>query len=516
MRFLGTRLMSVASLWVGMLLFLSPVSGGAQAPGAPQTGKPEQQIQERNKLAKQVEELRQAGRFDEAVAVAERTLDLERRAGEGNQARVAEALSRLAELHELRGDWPGAVTRRREALAVRERMDGKDHWRTADARLALAFAMKVAGLGKAEQAKVEGALRKEQEAARLDEQGKEAEEERVALEVVETYRGVIGPESPEVARVWHRIGRVRLRRSDVRGAKEPNEQAVVIRRKALPKDHPNLAKSLGNLGNAQYELREYEAAKRSYEEALAIFRKTLPPDHPDIALSLSNLGWVQHDLRDFAVAKRNLEEALAIYRKARPSGHPDIAWCLNNLGNVQRDLRDYAGARATFEEALAIYRKALPKDHPDIAWCLNNLGNVQRDLRDYPAAKASLEEALAIRRKALPKDDPAIAWSLYNLGNVQRDLRDYPAAKASLEEALAIRRRVLPKDHPDIADCLNNLGNVQTAPAGFCGSEGEPRGGTGHPPQGPAKGPSRSRRQPVQPGKRAGRVAGVCGGQAEP
>ena len=50
-------------------------------------------------------------------------------------------------------------------------MDGKDHWRTADARLMLAFAEKVAGLGQADRAKVAGALRKEQEAARLEAAG---------------------------------------------------------------------------------------------------------------------------------------------------------------------------------------------------------------------------------------------------------------------------------------------------------------------------------------------------------
>jgi len=154
MRFLGTRLMSVASLGIGMLLFLSPVSGGAQAPGAAQTGKPEQQIQERNKLAKQVDELRQAGKFDEAVPVAERALALERQAEGEMNARVADALTRLAELHELRGDWTAALARRRGALVVRERVDGRDHWRTADARLAVAFTEKVGGLGPADRAKV--------------------------------------------------------------------------------------------------------------------------------------------------------------------------------------------------------------------------------------------------------------------------------------------------------------------------------------------------------------------------
>ena len=235
--------------------------------------------------------MRRAGRFDEAVAVAERALELERRTGEAMRGQVAEALARLAELHELRGDWVQAVGRRKEALAIRMQVDGKEHWRTADARLALAFAEKVAGLGQADRAKVGGALRREQEAARLEEQGKFAEAERVALEALETYRAVVGPESAEVARAWHRIGRCRWARHDAGGAKEANERALTIRRKSLPPDHPDIARSLNNLGNVQYKLREYAAAKQSYEQALAISRKSLPQDHPDIAQSLNNLGW---------------------------------------------------------------------------------------------------------------------------------------------------------------------------------------------------------------------------------
>ena len=122
-----------------MMLTTAPMVA-AQAPGLPPRQPPsapqEPQGVERDRLAKQVEELRRAGRLDEAVAVAERALELERQGGEAMQGQVAEALVRLAELHEQRGNWEQAVVRRKEALAIRERMVGKDHWRTADARLA--------------------------------------------------------------------------------------------------------------------------------------------------------------------------------------------------------------------------------------------------------------------------------------------------------------------------------------------------------------------------------------------
>jgi CHAT domain-containing protein/tetratricopeptide (TPR) repeat protein len=435
-------------------------AASAQTAASPPTAK--QELQERQKLIKQIDELRQAGKFDEAVPVAERLLELERRAGNRTTAGVAEALSRLAELAELRGDWSGAIARRKEALAVSEPVNGKDHWRTADARLALAFAEKVASLEVQDRVKVQAALRYEQEAAQLDGQGKFSDAERVALRALEVYRAAIGTGTAEVARVWHRIGRARRGQEDSARAKEAAELALAIRRKLLPGVHPRIADSLFNLGLDQQSLRQYAAAKASHEEALEIYRKTRPANDPDLADTLSSLGFVRYALREFAAAKTNHEEALVIRRKALPKDHPDIAQSLYDLGNLQYELRQYAAARASHEEALAIRRKILPTVHPDITYSLNNVGMVQQALREYAAAKASFEEALAIRRKALPKNDPRIADSLNNLGVVQQALREYAAATASHEEALAVRRKALPNDDPDIAQSLNNLGTLHS------------------------------------------------------
>jgi tetratricopeptide (TPR) repeat protein len=231
------RYSPVAPLGLAVLLLRGTQAAEAQAPGPPPALKPEQ-VPDRDRLIRQADELRRAGKLAEAVPVAERVLELERRTGGEMTAGVADALTRLAELHELRGDWRGATARRKEALAVRERVDGKDHWRTADARLALASAEKVSGLNQAKQAKVASALRQEQAAARLFAQGQYEQAERVTREALAIYQAVVGPESAEAARAWHLLGRTYLRRGDPRGAKEPNDQALRIRRKLLPGEPP--------------------------------------------------------------------------------------------------------------------------------------------------------------------------------------------------------------------------------------------------------------------------------------
>jgi CHAT domain-containing protein/tetratricopeptide (TPR) repeat protein len=493
---------------LGFVLLISPLAARAadevQAKGrSPElTAEQRAKLTERDGLVREAEELRGQGKYAEALERATRALRLTRQVRGDESLEAAEDLARVAELHELSGDFKPAVQTRRQVLALRQKLDGEQHWRTGDARRALAFAEKLARLNEEQRAKVVAALRKGQEALRLDQQGKYAEAERKAVEVLATFQELLRKDCAESARMWDLLGSARWGRHDARGAKEAMERALGMRQAVLEKVHPDLGWSLYdlgmvlqdlsdlkgarahleeavriwkasmgrdhllagiglyNLGNMQYELREYAAAKKSYEEALAISRKGWPPDSTDIAASLNSLGNVQVKLREYAAAKKSYAEALAIHRKALPQDHPYIAGSLNNVALAQENLREYAAAKKSYEEALAIFRKALPQS-PPMAMSLNNLGNLQLRLREYAAAKKSYEEALAIRRKVLPKDHPDIALSLIGLGNLQYELREYAGAKKSYEEALAIRRKVLPEDHPDIALSLINLGTVR-------------------------------------------------------
>jgi tetratricopeptide (TPR) repeat protein len=216
--------MSAASLELVLLLFVSTRLVGAQTPGPPPASEQEK-LTETERLIRQVDELRRAGKFDEAVSAVERAVELERLSTGPMHTRVAEALARLAELQELRGDWDQAKVRLREVLVIREQVDGQSHWRTDDARQTLAFATQAASLGAVDRAKVKGALLKEQEAARLEAKGEYSEAEHVGLEALETYRAAIGTEIAAVARMWHFIGRVRLERKDTRGAGEATRRA---------------------------------------------------------------------------------------------------------------------------------------------------------------------------------------------------------------------------------------------------------------------------------------------------
>ena len=118
----------------------------------------------------------------------------------------------------------------------------------------------------------------------------------------------------------------------------------------------------------QVALREYAAAKQSHEQALAIRRKALPPDHPDIASESEQPGGACRSScgsmrRRSRAMSRRWPSAARPCRRTTPIS-PEVCttwgWCSD-------ELREYAAAKQSHEQALAIRRKALPPDHPDIA-----------------------------------------------------------------------------------------------------------------------------------------------------
>ena len=315
--------------------------------------------------------------------------------GEAMGGQVAEAMARLAELRRLRGDYAARAVRRRKkkpwpsAWAWMGRTTGgrpTPGWPWRSPRRWPAWGRRIG-------TRLGGALRREQEAARLEEQDKCGEAERVASEALETYRAVVGPESAEVARAWHRIGRCRWARHDVGGAKEANERALTIRRKVLPGTHPDLGRSLNNLGLAESRLGNKRRAREFLEEAVRIWRSSLESSSPLTAggsptweTCSTRCGIMR---RPSSAIRRRWRSAASPCQRTTPispAACTTWGWCSTRCGSMQQPCR-------AIGQALAIRRKSLPPGHPDIARSLISLGNVQYELREYAAAKQSYEQA---------------------------------------------------------------------------------------------------------------------------
>ena len=239
------------------------------------------------------------------------------------------------------------------------------------------------------------------------------------------------------------------------------QRALAIREKAFGPNDPYVAISLNNLGLFYDHRGRYADAEPLLKRALAICDKVLDPDHPDIAVSLNNLATLYSRQGRYADAEPLFKRALALREKALgPDDNPEIAFLLNNLGTNYNEQGRYEDAWPLLKRSLEMREKLLGPDHPDVFASLNALAFLSESQSLHAEAEWLSKRSLAISEKALGPDHPDVAVSLNNLATLYSRQGRYADAEPLFKRALAINERALGPDHPYVAATLNSLAEL--------------------------------------------------------
>ena len=378
--------------------------------------------------------LYEAGRYEQAIPLWRKALELGEREFGPDHPTTAVLINNLANLYRAQGSYAKAESLYMRALAINEKALGPDHPSVATGLNNLAML--------------------------YNEQGSNEAAEPLYKRALAIYEKALGPDHPNVATSLNNLAALYGSQGLYEAAAPLQKRALAIYEKALGPDHPSVALSLNNLAELYHAQGRYETAVPLLKRALAIQEKVLGPDHPDVAQSLNNLAELYRAQGRYEAAEPLHKRALAIWEKALGPDHPDVATSLNNLAALYGSQGLYEAAAPLQKRALAIYEKALGPDHPSVAMSLNNLAALYESQGRYEAAEPLHKRALAIREKALGPDHPHVALSLNNLALLYHAQGRYETAVPLLKRALAIQEKVLGPDHPDVAQSLNNLAGL--------------------------------------------------------
>ncbi|MDR1705013.1 MAG: toll/interleukin-1 receptor domain-containing protein [Clostridiales bacterium] len=213
-------------------------------------------------------------------------------------------------------------------------------------------------------------------------------------------------------------------------------------------------------GVGLYKCGQYDGALELYNKALVVKEKALGKEHPSTATTYNNIALVYDNQGDYRAALEWHEKARAIYEKVLGNEHPDTATTYNNIAGVYDNQGDYRAALEWNEKARVVREKALGKEHPNTATTYNNIALVYNNQGDYRAALEWYMKALAIDEKVSGKEHPSTATTYNNIAGVYDNQGDYRAALEWYKKALDIDERVSGKDHPDTATTYNNIAVV--------------------------------------------------------
>jgi eukaryotic-like serine/threonine-protein kinase len=250
------------------------------------------------------------------------------------------------------------------------------------------------------------------------------------------------------ARMLDVIGQMQHDLGEFRDAQWMLERAVAIRRALGEPGALDLAQSLLNLAAVHRSRSEQAEARPLVEEALAIRRRALPADHPQVADAVYELGLVAATNRELEARYR---EALVMLQRTGAMPERQLR-LLNGLATSLRRQGRYAEAVASDREALRLAEREFGPQHFRTGYAMIHLGDQVRDLQqDLDAAERLYRRGLELMREGLGDDHLELVHGLGALAEVLARRGEHAEAERLLREALRIRVGTLGDRHPVVA-----------------------------------------------------------------
>jgi tetratricopeptide (TPR) repeat protein len=359
-------------------------------------------------LQTKVEELFRAGKYADAVSLAQRALALRENALGPNHSDVATSLSWLAGVYQAQGRYAETEPLYQRSLAIQEKALGRDHPEVGTALNNLA------GL--------------------YHNQGRYKEAEPLFQRSLAIREKALGRDHPYVAQSLNNLAELYRDEGRYADAEPLYKRSLAILEKALGRDHPDVAVALNNLALLYDSEARYADAEPLYQRSLAIREKALGRDHPNVATALNNLAELYRGEGRYADAEPLYQRSLAIYEKAFGRDHPNVALSLNNLALLYDEQARYADAESLLQRSLAIRERALGPDHPYVAGSLNNLAKLYRNQGRYAEALPLVQRVIVQGRAK-----PAVALPVL-IGAQHNKLI---SAETALDDSLNVAQRAL-------------------------------------------------------------------------
>jgi CHAT domain-containing protein len=392
----------------------------------------------------------------------------------GADVKQANSLRKAIIDAEKAGRWSDAVTAAEQALALRTRAQGAEHYLTIDADWKVKTLRRIQAMTGEERASLKLRDDTDKRVAALYEEKKYADAQPLLEESLAITRRLYGEDHPDTAAGYRNLGTNLEIRKKYTAAQPIFANVLAIRRRIYTADHPLTADACSKLALNYSALGKLDAAQPLFEQALAIHRHLAGDGQFETAKSYNLLAANLDAQGKYAEARPLHERGLAIRRRLFGDDSVEAAVAYTNLATNLEGRGIYAEAQPLCEKALAIYRQRYGENHTETAEAYMHLAGALSIQGRHAEQQALLEKALAIRLR-LYNDNNLTTAVLYN--NLAMSLRAqglYNPANPLLTRSLAIHRGLQTDNHPDTADAyaslasnLDAIGDYRTATQHF-------------------------------------------------
>ncbi len=382
-------------------------------------------------LFEQSGQLENAGRYSEALPVAQEAEKIAESTFGPDAAFTSASLNRVATIYDDLGRYSDAESTLKRALDIGIKTVGANHPGVASMLNNLASV--------------------------YESEARYADAEQLYKQALATREKSAGPGDPSVAIDLNNLALLYFKQSRYAEAEPLYQRAIAIDEKAQGPESTDVAGDLSNLALLYSTRGDYAKALPLYKRAVNIDLEKLGPNHPDVANRLHGMAALASDQGFYGSAEPLLKIAVSIDEKALGPRHPTVAAEVNSLALIYIAQGRYSEAEPLLQRALEIYQKAFGPDHPSVAAAELGLASLYESEHRYKDAEPFAKNALIVNVKSLGKDSEVVASNLNQLALIYEDQNRYPGAEAFMKRAVEINAKAFGTDSAKYASSLNNL-----------------------------------------------------------
>lgn len=252
------------------------------------------------------------------------------------------------------------------------------------------------------------------------------------------------------------LGAVRRTLGDYARAEADLQNAVVTAAAEFGDASREVAEARNNLGVLYKHLGRFDEARILYEQAL----RSIGGESVEGALIYHNIGGILHAQGNFSAAEEPARKAWDISRRLLGEDDRQTIVDAAAYAAVLDGLERYNESEPIYRRALAFFETAYGPYHYEVAANLHNLAALLAARGHYQEAEEHYRRALAIKEKLLGAESPDVALTRHNLGNMLNRAGRHAEAVPLLENAVAVLEKRLTPRHPHLMLARENLQNA--------------------------------------------------------
>ncbi|KAF2676251.1 kinesin light chain [Lentithecium fluviatile CBS 122367] len=267
--------------------------------------------------------------------------------------------------------------------------------------------------------------------------GRYNESEELFVQVIETFKRVLGDEHPDTLTSMANLASTYWNQGRWKEAEELEVQVIETFKRVLGDEHPDTLTSMANLASTYRNQGRWKEAEELFVQVMEMRKRVLRDEHPDTLTSMANLASTYWNQGRWKEAEELEVQVMDTFKRVLGGEHPDTLTSMANLASTYRN-------QGRWKEA-----EELEVQHPDTLTSMANLASTYENQGRWKEAEELFVQVMETFKRVLGDEHPDTLTSMANLAHTWKSQGRSEEAISLTEKCFELQKQIVSPHHPN-------------------------------------------------------------------